>query len=136
MRGDVNPGDKRGAQISVAFAWVMVAGMVVSTTLAQILFKSAANHSLHLTGQIGKWMLNPWVWMALLANAFSLVFWMLALKRLPLSVAYPWTALVYLLTPIASALVFRDSLSVGYVGGMLCILAGIFFTTYSVKRAA
>jgi len=107
--------------------------MILCTTTAQIIFKFAAQYSLAHAG-IGKgWMFNPWLWSALAVSALGMGFWMLALRRMPLSAAYPWTASVYVLTPLASAWLFRDDISLQYIAGLVFVCVGIFVTTRSVE---
>lgn len=61
-----------------------------------------------------------------LAAAFvASVFWSLAIERMPLSAAYPFMALSFALVPIASVLLFRDSLSLVQLLGILLIVVGV-----------
>lgn len=115
------------------FAWGLVLGMVLCTTTAQIIFKLAAQYSLAHAGIENGWILNPWLWFALAASILGMGFWMLALKRLPLAVAYPWTASVYVLTPLVSTWAFQDTVSPQYIAGLVFVCLGILITTRSVK---
>ena len=104
-------------------------GMICSMTTAQIFFKMAGLKSLKSIGIMESWLLNPWLWTAFLASGLGMLFWLFALRQLSLSIAYPWTAMIYVLTPLFSALIFRDLLRVQYGIGMAFIVFGIFVTT-------
>lgn len=103
--------------------------MVCSMTTAQLAFKMAGLKSLEAADLMDSWLLNSWMWMAFVASGLGMLFWLLALRRLPLSIAYPWTAMIYVLTPLLSALVFRDLLSIRYGIGMAFIVFGVVITT-------
>lgn len=112
---------------------MLVCGMVLCTTASQIFFKKAAEYSLALDGLAFGWILNPWLLSALLLSVLGAGFWIVALKRLPLSAAYPWTASVYVLTPIMSTLVFHEHISLKYFAGLFLICSGVFFASRGTK---
>lgn len=62
-----------------------------------------------------------------------MVCWLLTLRQLPLASAYPWTALIYVLTPLTSAVLFDDVVNTKHVIGMACIVAGVFFSADGVE---
>lgn len=113
-------------------AWLSVAGMVCCMTTAQIFFKLSGMYTVHRADLIQAWVFNPWIWTALTASAASMIFWLYALRRLPLSRAYPWTAMIFVLVPLGSALIFNEVLSLRYLLGMNCIFMGVFFTSSGV----
>lgn len=115
-------------------AWLLVLGMVGSTTTSQLCFKMAGLHSVRKAALVPAWIFNPWLWVALVSSAIGMVFWLLALRRLPLSAAYPWTAMVYVLTPLGSAFLFQDTLSMRYILGMTCIVSGVFITASGASK--
>jgi uncharacterized membrane protein len=51
--------------------------------------------------------------------------WIWLLKTAPLSRAYPYMALSFILVPLMSALFYRESLSVQYLIGIGLVVAGI-----------
>jgi drug/metabolite transporter (DMT)-like permease len=68
---------------------------------------------------------NPWFVGGLCAYAVSVLTWLLVLKRLPLAVAAPFVALVYVLVPLASRSVFDDHISGRMWVGMLLVVVGV-----------
>jgi undecaprenyl phosphate-alpha-L-ara4N flippase subunit ArnE len=97
---------------------------VVLNGSAQLLLRKAA-----LTGAV------PTAPLSLLSNAFfmaglvtyagSVLTWLLVLRRVPLSVAAPFVALVYVLVPVASRAVFDDRITTRMWAGMLLVALGV-----------
>lgn len=55
--------------------------------------------------------------------------WIWLLRTAPLSRAYPYMALSFVLVPLMSAFFFRESLSAQYVIGIALVIAGIVVAT-------
>lgn len=68
---------------------------------------------------------NPWVLSGLAAAFAASLCWMLALSKLPLSVAYPFTATSFLLIFAFSALILGEHVSFAKLAGTLLIVAGV-----------
>ena len=96
---------------------------------AQVMYKFAGLWSRHHQGLLAAFALNPWLWVGLSCAVVGMVLWLLALRHLPLSAAYPWTALIYVFTPIASSLIFGDLLRAEYLIGLALITVGVVITT-------
>lgn len=62
-----------------------------------------------------------------LYGAATLV-WIWLLSKMPLSQAYPFMALGFVLVPLASAYFFGEQLHLKYWAGMACIIGGILLT--------
>lgn len=103
----------------VAFALMLAAG--------QILFKQAANGAPNLVtvGGFAGLLRLPSFWAALLLYGAATLLWLRILHVLPLSRAYPFAALGFVLVPAAGYLLFKERLSRGYFLGMVLILAGL-----------
>ncbi|MNQ87872.1 4-amino-4-deoxy-L-arabinose-phosphoundecaprenol flippase subunit ArnE [compost metagenome] len=114
--------------------FVSLAGMILSMTASQILLKFAGQHSAAHAGAVDSFVLNPWLWAALTASVSGIGFWLMALRRLPLSAAYSWTALIYVITPLASTWFFSDVLTSRYVFGLTLVLAGVVLTSRGVMQ--
>lgn len=70
-------------------------------------------------------LLNPWVLVGLGAAFAASLFWMLALKKLPLSTAYPFTASSFLLILLSATLFFGEPITTGKLAGTGLIVCGI-----------
>jgi len=71
-------------------------------------------------------LFQPWIFSAVAATFFSGLCWMVALSKFPLSYAFPFMALNFLLVMLASAVLFGEPLTATKVGGNLLIVAGVF----------
>jgi multidrug transporter EmrE-like cation transporter len=71
---------------------------------------------------------DPYVWLGLGGAVLASVCWVLAVRQTPLSVAYPFMALSFLLVPAAASVLFGESISAGQYAGMATIVAGVALT--------
>jgi drug/metabolite transporter (DMT)-like permease len=103
-------------------------------SLGQILFKKTAlsislsmgsNNSLGLIEGLIKALSVPWLYMALCVYALSTVFWLYLLQRIPLSLAYPFSAFAMVIVPIVAVLIFGERLTWSYWIGVSFIVMGI-----------
>ena len=99
--------------------------MIISMTSFQVLLKLAAMHLAPQLGMVNGILLNPWLWAAACASIFGILSWLIVLRKIPLSVAYPWTSVIYLIVPLVGAWLFGDILSISYLAGLLSVLIGV-----------
>ena len=67
----------------------------------------------------------PWLYMALTVYAFATILWLYILQRIPLSIAYPFSALAMVIVPILAVFIFGERLSWSYWLGASFIFIGI-----------
>jgi len=108
-----------------------LSAFIACSVVSQLLLKVAGLHAAARTGLMGKFILNPWLYASLCCLALSLPCWIYTLRRMPLSAAYPWTALNYVLTPLICVLLWGERVSLWYAPGIACIIGGIVLTTRS-----
>jgi multidrug transporter EmrE-like cation transporter len=68
---------------------------------------------------------NPWVISAFIAALVASVSWMAAMTRLPLSHAYPFMSLGFVLILIFSAVLFGEPLTLPKIAGITLVFAGL-----------
>jgi len=68
---------------------------------------------------------NSWFLGGIAAYACSVLTWLLVLRRVPLAVAAPFVALVYVLVPLASRTLFDDRIGPRMWVGMLLVVLGV-----------
>jgi undecaprenyl phosphate-alpha-L-ara4N flippase subunit ArnE len=68
---------------------------------------------------------NGWFLVGLSAYGVSVLTWLFVLRRVPLAVAAPFVALVYVLVPLASRLFFADQVTSRMWIGMLLVVFGV-----------
>lgn len=81
-----------------------------------------------VSGKIEFWfalLLKPWVLSGFAAAFAASLFWMLALTRLPLSTAYPFTALTFVLVITFGAVVFSEPISMAQLLGIVLVVSGV-----------
>ena len=83
----------------------------------------------NILATIMKMFLLPNVILGLLFYAVSTVFWLIALSKIELSVAYPMLSMGYILLMIISYFLLNESITVYKVVGTLLVVAGV--TVYS-----
>lgn len=103
---------------------------VFSSAAGQIMLKhgmrSAAAAAEHGGGSlVMRAAATPWVLFGLLVFAVSAVAWMSTLAQVPLSVAYPFNALGYLLIVLAGSTLLNERTSIWTWGGSLMVVAGL-----------
>lgn len=76
-------------------------------------------------------LLKPWVISAFLAAFGASLCWMAAISRLPLSKAYPFTALSFPLIAVLAAWLFRESFDGYKLVGTALIIAGVIVLSRS-----
>jgi len=98
--------------------WYIVVAILAQSTSLLL----AKNASIGATG-INRY-LSIWYLGSLTALGVQAIVWQQALKRYPLSFAYPFMSAVFLIIPVVSVVVFDESLSAGQVVGAVLIAAG------------
>jgi drug/metabolite transporter (DMT)-like permease len=98
----------------------------------QVLFKMAADRS-NPDKQLGERLLglalNGYFLTAMVLYAGFAVLWVWILSVTPLSRAYPFVALAFVLTPLLGGVFFDEALSIRLLAGIALILCGLFLVT-------
>jgi len=70
-------------------------------------------------------VLNPWVISSLAAGFLAFLCWTMALTKLELSHAYPFTSLAFVAVLVLSAFLLHESLTMPKILGLVLIVLGI-----------
>jgi drug/metabolite transporter (DMT)-like permease len=103
-------------------------GYALGMALGQILFKLAALRvpaELIWQRKLAKLLWIPYFWAALAVYVALTVVWVYLLTLVPLSRAYAFVALAFVLVPFAAAALFGEPLTFRYLLGLLAIVAGL-----------
>jgi drug/metabolite transporter (DMT)-like permease len=110
---------------------------IISTSLGQILQKigSGKVKKDHLKVGIKSILVffNPFIFVALIFLFFATIFYLLALSRLPLSIAYPLLSSGYILVLLFSKLFLKEEVGFKRWLGVFIIIIGIFVIFSSRK---
>ena len=105
----------------IAFSFLLAAG--------QILFKKAAlklNSEVVVT--LSGILANYWLIAAVALYGSATLLWVIILRTVPLSLAYPFAALGFVIIPVAAFFIFNEKSNINYVIGHEYIIAGIILT--------
>ena len=112
---------------------VLLVAYAAGMSGGQVLFKMAALRSGAGDGSLWDRLLglicNVYFIAALVLYAGFAVLWVWILSVIPLSRAYPFVALAFVLTPLLAGFLFGDAISFRLIAGLLFILCGLFFVT-------
>jgi multidrug transporter EmrE-like cation transporter len=113
-------------------AWVYVAFTIIMTVYGQIVVKWQVGHRGRLPTDLhGKvtffadLILDPWVLSALIAAFVAALSWMAAVSQLPLSRAYPFVGLSFVMVLLLSAVFLGEAVTLAKIAGVLLVVAGI-----------
>jgi len=113
----------------------IILGSVFLTTAAQIALKIASgrytveNKKLNIIESLISQILDPLTMAAIIAYVGSMVLWLLALRHLPLSIAYSFSGLTIALVTMSGVLILHESLSLPQLSGIALILGGVILLT-------
>jgi multidrug transporter EmrE-like cation transporter len=65
------------------------------------------------------------LWVGLCCYGVSVIVWLGALSRVPVSIAYPMLSIGYVVNAFAAAVLFGEALSFGKLAGIGLICAGV-----------
>jgi multidrug transporter EmrE-like cation transporter len=121
-----------------ALTWVLVLAGVALNAGAQLLLKAATT----ATGPIalnwdGLATAAPRIaaqyawWGGIACYAVSVLIWLLALSRAPVSIVYPMLSLGYVANALAASVLFQEALSPSKVLGIAVIIGGVYLLSRS-----
>jgi drug/metabolite transporter (DMT)-like permease len=118
-------------------AILIVLSTCLLTTYGQVVFKWRAIEAGPMPAALDekilylfKIFMNPWVFSAILSAFFASICWMVAITKLPLSYAYPFTSLSFILVMVASYLFFHETISLTKLIGFALIVLGIIIVGF------
>jgi len=102
-------------------------------SIGQLLFKFGANgiDGSSLDRFLPSVATSPAVIAACVLYAITTVIWVWVLKHAPLSLAYPFTALSYVITPVMSYFLFGEKLNLQFTLGSFLLMLGIVICSLS-----
>ena len=116
---------------------LVLAGVLLNAA-AQLLLKAGTNRvgefafALENVAPIGaKIATSPHIIAGLACYVVSLVVWILALSRVPVSVAYPMLSIGYVVNAVAAWLLFGESLTAQKLVGIGFIVVGVWLVARS-----
>ncbi|MBZ6078866.1 DMT family transporter [Microvirga puerhi] len=103
-------------------------GLIVSETLAQVALKAAGDRLGSMDFGVG-WVMSaitdPWTVAGVIGYVGAFASWMTVLNRIPLSLGFPLTSVIYVTVTAASVLLFREEFGVLRWSGIMLIVVGV-----------
>jgi multidrug transporter EmrE-like cation transporter len=119
--------------------WVLILTGVGLNATAQMMLKVASRELVHvssfdwagLQGGVGALARSPAFWIGMVCYGTSVVAWLAALTKAPVSTAYPMLSLGYVAVACASVLWLGETLSAGKIAGIALICIGVVLVSRS-----
>ncbi|MGN2254225.1 EamA family transporter [Frateuria sp. GZRe12] len=116
-------------------SYLFVALTIAFTVYGQLVLKwqtSLAPPSTqgHLVAYVVAMLLRPWVLSGLAAAFLASACWIAAVSRLPLSKAYPFMALNFVLVAVLAVPFFGEPLSIPKLTGLGLVVAGLIVISH------
>lgn len=110
------------------FSLILILVCVIGISIGQILFKLASPffpQTLTLDTLIS-FLFNRFLFSALVIYGIATILWVYALKLVPLSIAYPFMALAFVIVPIMGVIFLNEPFNVKTIFGVALIVGGLF----------
>lgn len=118
-------------------SYLFIACTVLLTVYGQIIIKwqvglrpEIASEGMNVRNAI-LLLMNPWIISAFSAAFGASLFWMAALSRMPLSKAYPFTALSFPLVALAATFIFHERIDAYKIAGTVIVITGVLILSRS-----
>jgi drug/metabolite transporter (DMT)-like permease len=105
----------------------LIISCVIGISIGQILFKlaSASMPTEFGVGAVVQLAVNRHLIGALIIYAAATLGWVYSLRVVPLTIAYPFMALAFVIVPVLSAFFLQESISIRLAVGTALIVCGI-----------
>jgi drug/metabolite transporter (DMT)-like permease len=101
--------------------YASLAGAILLGIAGQITLKSAANESVTVVAQF----LNPLTMIGLAIYVFAALCYILALKKIPVSIAFPSVAASYAVVAVLAHILWNEPLGWPQISGIVLIGSGV-----------
>jgi len=125
----------KGPHVTIASAVLLVFAVSTAAT-GQLMLKHGMQLASARAAKSGGSLVvsaatSPWILLGLAVFGISAIAWLAALSRVPLSVAYPFNALGYLVILTASVLILHERANLLTWAGSLLVVSGLIIVVLS-----
>jgi drug/metabolite transporter (DMT)-like permease len=125
----------KGPHVTIASAALLVFAVATAAT-GQLMLKHGMQLASARAAKSGGSLVvsaatSPWILLGLAVFGVSAIAWLAALSRVPLSVAYPFNALGYLVILTASILILHERANLMTWAGSLLVVSGLVIVVLS-----
>lgn len=117
--------------MSMSFAWITLAFAITTSMVGQVLLKAGANHSVSAAAGFLDQVLRWQTIVGLAAYGGAALLYIIALRRIPMSIALPCTAASYVVIALLGWAAFGETLTVQKIAalGLICVGVVLLATT-------
>lgn len=119
-----NPSKETLSPILITFFWISIT--ILTRSFSSICLKKAADVT--GDGTLLEGLLNPWYAGALFSLIIQAGSWIMVLRVISLTKAYPFMSLVFIINIVAAQWIFHESIHTLHIVGIACILFGVVFS--------
>ena len=105
--------------------WLALAAAITTSLVGQLLLKSGAYDAVEAAGGFIHQLFRPTTMIGLVCYGGAALFYIVALRKIPMSVALPCTAASYVVIAIVGWAVFGESLGATKIAAIALISAGV-----------
>ena len=109
----------------LCFVFLMCSGQILFKKTALRMTELNVENSNNLVYLFSTVLKIPHFFLALFVYGVATFYWLYILQKIPLSLAYPFTALAMVVIPVLSYFLFKESLNINYWIGSFLIFLGI-----------
>ena len=108
-----------------------ILAVVLMLSIGQVLFKYAA-HSLDIAHPLT--LLSASLVAALVLYGVATICWLVVLSRVPLSIAFPFYGLVFVLVPMMSWIILKEPMRLSTIFGSAVIVVGVLIVAIGGQK--
>jgi multidrug transporter EmrE-like cation transporter len=119
-------------------SFMLVLAGVLLNAAAQLFLKAGTNsigvlsfESREVLSTLFRIIFNPYIFSGLGCYVVSVAIWIIALSRVPVSVAYPMLSIGYVVNALAAWYLFGEAITVQKTLGISVIVVGVYFVATS-----
>lgn len=124
-------------------SYIFLIFCVLSNFFVQILFDKVAKsisgvtlNTSNVTQIISNLINNPYFWLSIVIFVLSAIFWLLGIKKVPLSNAYAITSLNYIFVSVYAVSFLNELLSFQKVVAIVLVILGVYLMALGSKKAS
>jgi drug/metabolite transporter (DMT)-like permease len=119
--------------------YLQLIACVLTGTASEVCLKIGADQTAHIETAL-PWLglsglASQWVWIGIIFTIMGLFSWMLALRAIPLGVAFTLSSLVHVLVPLSCWAFLGESLPPQRIAGIGLVIAGLLIIAKSPAKA-
>lgn len=111
--------------------WVALAAAISASMIGQVLLKYGASHSVAAAGSFIDQLFRIQTMVGMVFYGGASILYIVALRKIPMSVALPCTAVSYVVIAIIGWWVFGETMGLQKIGAITLIAAGVMMLATS-----